>query len=780
MVVAKSWTDDAPQPVALQDHAHVKDSFSYRVKRFFLGGALNRHTLGHQRLSKRYALGILSSDCISSSAYGSEQILIALLPAFGLAAFTILMPMTGVVLLILIIITLSYRHVIQVYTKTGGAYIVSRDNFGPVVAQIAAVALMLDYIVTLAIQSAAGVAAIISTFPSLEPYKMPMIFAVIILLTYGNLRGVKEAGKAFAFPTYFFVGCMFIVFGMGLWRLANDTLPLLETDLPGAIPLGEEQGLLTVAAIFILLRAFANGGSSLTGLEAISDGVALFKTPEHVNAKRTLVIMSTLLGTLVLGVSYFAHHIHAMPYENGVPTVISQIAKATVGDSGFGTFMFIMVQLATMLILFAGANTTYSAFPLLVNFVAADGYLPRQLTKRGHRLAFSNGILLLAGGGILLVVITAGSVEHLVAFYALGVFTGFTLAGFGMTRYFLRTKPEKWKLKVFVNGLAGSVSLLIVLIFSVVKFTQGAWLVLVTAPIMVFSLLRLRRQYTREQGALSVKSHQERATSMSRHNVTIFIDSVDIATVGAVRYARSLKPHKIKAVHFVIDDRRAEEIQKAWAESEALEDVQLDLIDCPDRRIANSALDYAIRKTEKPDVELTILLPRRSYSRFLGRLLHDQTAEEIAAPISQLERVVATIVPFDVNRITSGKNQLISRPVASSPVAKPEVAKPVQVAPKEFAPVTHHADDVTPIGSIEWRKRSKVHGRVTSISTAPRGSAPMLQVEIWDETGGITLNFLGRREIAGLEVGLEMRAEGMVGEEEGQLTILNPSYELLI
>ena len=780
MVVAKSWTDDAPQPVALQDHAHVKDSFSYRVKRFFLGGALNRHTLGHQRLSKRYALGILSSDCISSSAYGSEQILIALLPAFGLAAFTILMPMTGVVLLILIIITLSYRHVIQVYTKTGGAYIVSRDNFGPVVAQIAAVALMLDYIVTLAIQSAAGVAAIISTFPSLEPYKMPMIFAVIIILTYGNLRGVKEAGKAFAFPTYFFVACMFIVFGMGLWRLSNDTLPLLETDLPGAIPLGEEQGLLTFAAVFILLRAFANGGSSLTGLEAISDGVALFKTPEHVNAKRTLVIMSTLLGTLVLGVSYFAHHIHAMPYENGVPTVISQIAKATLGDSGFGTFMFIMVQLATMLILFAGANTTYSAFPLLVNFVAADGYLPRQLTKRGHRLAFSNGILLLAGGGILLVVITAGSVEHLVAFYALGVFTGFTLAGFGMTRYFLRTKPEKWKLKVFVNGLAGSVSLLIVLIFSVVKFTQGAWLVLVTAPIMVFSLLRLRRQYTREQNALSVKSHQERATSMSRHNVTIFIDSVDIATVGAVRYARSLKPHKIKAVHFVIDDRRAEEIQKAWAESEALEDVQLDLIDCPDRRIANSALDYAIRKTEKPDVELTILLPRRSYSRFLGRLLHDQTAEEIAAPISQLERVVATIVPFDVNRITSGKNQLISRPVATTPAAKPEVAKQVQIAPKEFAPVTHHADDVTPIGSIEWRKRSKVHGRVTSISTAPRGSAPMLQVELWDETGGITLNFLGRREIAGLEVGLEMRAEGMVGEEEGQLTILNPSYELLI
>ena len=778
--MAKSWTDDAPQPVALTDHAHVKDPISYKIKRFFLGGALNRHTLSHQRLGKRYALGILSSDCISSSAYGSEQILIALLPAFGLAAFAILMPMTAVVLAILILITLSYRNVIDVYTKTGGAYIVSRDNFGPVVAQIAAVALMLDYIVTLAIQTAAGVAAIISTFPSLEPYKMPMIFAVIIFLTYGNLRGVKEAGKAFAFPTYFFVGCMFIVFGMGLYRLANGTLPVLDTDLPGQIPLGQEQGLLTFAAIFILLRAFANGGSSLTGLEAISDGVALFKTPEHVNAKRTLVIMSTLLGTLVLGVSYFAHHIYAMPYESGVPTVISQIAKAAVGNGSFGTVMFILVQAATMLILFAGANTTYSAFPILVNFVASDGYLPRQLTKRGHRLAFSNGILLLAGGGLFLVIITAGSVEHLVAFYALGVFTGFTLAGFGMTRYFLRTKPNSWKLKVFINGLAGSVSLLIVIIFSIVKFTEGAWLVLITAPILVVTFLRLRRQYDREQSALTVKSHQERATSMSRHKVTIFIDSVDIATVGAVRYARSLKPHSINAVHFVIDDRRAEAIQKAWAESEALEDVQLDLIDCPDRRIANSALDYSIRKTEKSDVELTILLPRRSYSRFLGRLLHDQTAEEIAAPISQLERVVATIVPFDVNQITSGKKLTIHREEKPKPAVRVEKNKPVQIAPKEFAPISHYADDVTKIGSIEWRKRSKVHGRVTSISTAPRGLAPMLQVEVWDETGGITLNFLGRRDIAGLEVGMEMRAEGMVGEEDGQLVILNPSYELLV
>ena len=778
----KSWTDDAPTPVVLQDHAHLKDSFFYTLKRRLLGNPLNRHSLGHQRLSKRYALGILSSDCISSSAYGSEQILIALLPAFGLAAFSILMPMTAIILVILTIITLSYRNVINVYTKTGGAYIVSRDNFGPVVAQIAAVALMLDYIVTVAIQSAAGVAAIISTFPAMHSWKIPMILLVIVILTYGNLRGVKEAGKAFALPTYFFIGCMFIVFGMGIYRVINGSLETLATNNPGAVPLGESHGLLTFAAIFILLRAFANGGSSLTGLEAISDGVALFNQPEHVNARRTLFVMSGLLGSLVLGVSWFAHKIHAMPYESGTPTVISQIAKTIVGEGVFGQTMFVLVQAATMLILFAGANTTYSAFPLLCNFVATDGYLPRQLTKRGHRLAFSNGILLLSGGGIFLVLFTAGSVEHLVAFYALGVFTGFTLAGFGMVRHAFRHKEGQWKAKVFINGLSGSISVLVVIIFAVVKFTEGAWLVVVTAPILVITFLRLRRQYDREQEALAVKGHQERATSITRHDVTVLIDNVDIATVGAIRYARSLKPRILSAVHFVIDDRHAEEIKNAWAASDALDDVTLELIDCPDRRLANSALDYAIRMTEKEDVELTLLLPRRSYSRFLGRLLHDQTAEEIAAPISQLPRVVATIVPFDVSRITSGEKLDVHHPHEMRVPAEFKISapQPKKTAPINVEPISHYAENVTSIGAIEWRKRAKVQGRVTSIKTAPRGSAPALQVEIWDETGGVSLQFLGRREIAGLEVGSQMRAEGMVGEEGGSMVILNPSYELLV
>jgi hypothetical protein len=609
-----------------------------------------------------------------------------------------------------------------------------------------------------------------------------MIFAIIVLLTFGNLRGVKEAGKAFALPTYLFIGAMLIVFTCGLYRYFTGTLPMLETDLPGAVELGQPSSLLTGAAIFILLRAFANGGSSLTGLEAISDGVALFKAPEADNAKRTLVIMSAILGTLVLGVSWFAHQIHAMPYESGTPTVISQIAKAAVGTGTFGQGMFILVQLATMLILFAGANTTYSAFPLLCNFVASDGYLPRQLSKRGHRLAFSNGILFLAGGGMFLVIITAGSVEHLVAFYALGVFTGFMLAGFGMAKHARTHKGDGWKVKFVINGLAGSISLVIVLIFSVVKFTQGAWIVLVVSPILVVSFLRLNRQYTAEQKALTVKNEQQRATSITRHDVTVLVDSVDLATISVVRYARTLNARKISAVHFVIDDLRAAKIQAAWAASDAVDDVELELIDCPDRRLPNAALDYAIRMTEQPDVELTLLLPRRSYSGFLGRLLHDQTAEDIAAPISQLSRVVATILPFDVTKMISGKSIVIEnhkeaalvvpKPVAAKVEAKPFVAQSAE-------PVSHYAENMTPIGNITWRKRAHIQGRVTSIRTAPSGSAPVINVEIWDETGGVTLQFLGRREIRGLDIGTELRAEGMVADNEGKMTILNPSYELL-
>jgi amino acid transporter len=733
--------------------------------------------LASQRLNKRNAFGVLSSDCISSSAYGGEQILVALIPAFGLAAFTIFPPMIGIILLMLVAITLLYKDVISTYTRSGSAYLVSRENFGRVVSQIAAVELMFGYIITVAIQSAAGVAALLSTFPELNSLKVELTILIVIILTYLNLRGVKDAGVIFVIPSYLFMGTMFVVFIFGIYRYSNDSLPVYSADTEGLIPIGQAQGLLSVAAMLLILKAFANGSASLTGIEAISDSVPLFKSPEHVNAKKVLILMSMTLGTLILGIAWLAKETQAIPYADGTPTVISLVAKAALGDSLIGDILFVLTQLGTMLILFAGANTCFSAFPNMVNLVANDGFLPRRLTQRGHKLVFSNGVFFIAGVASILVIVTSASITILAAIYALAVFVGFALTGAGMTKKSFGSKAPNRVRKVILHATATGIALFTVIVLSLVKFSEGTWVVVVGTPLVVLLMLKFNNQYAREQEALAVKQHQERATSIARHDVTVLVDNVDIATVGAIRYARSLKPRNLSAVHFVIDDRRAEAIQKAWAASDALDDVTLELIDCHDRRLANSALDYAIRMTEKPDVELTLLLPRRSYSGFLGRLLHDQTAEEIAAPISQLPRVVATIVPFDVDRITSGKVLFTSEKLTPAPVAPKAIKKN---PPVNLEPVGHYAENVTPIGDIEWRKRAQVQGRVTSIKTAPRGSAPTLEVEIWDETGGVSLQFLGRREIAGLEVGSQMRAEGMVGEDEGSMVILNPSYELLV
>ena len=774
----KAWTDDAPQPMALQEHAHLKDPFLYRLKKAVLGGPLNRHSLDHQRLKKRYALGILASDCISSSANGSEQILIALIPAFGLMSFSVLIPMTFVILTILILLTLSYNNVIAKYTHSGGAYIVARENLGTFWSIVAAVALIIDYVVTIAIQSAAGVVAVASYFPSITNYIVLITIAVILFLTYGNLRGVKEAGKSFALPTYLFVIAMFAVFSVGIYKSFTHHLSKLPTSEPGMFSLGTSHKLLALASIFILLRAFANGGSSLTGLEAISNGVSLFEFPEGRNARRTMFMMSGLLGSLVFGVSWFAHSLQAVPYQSGTPSVISSIAKSIMGTGTFGNIWFAFTQFATMLILIAGANTVYNAFPILAANIANDGYLPRQLAKRGHKLIYSNGIILCSGFAIALILFTNGSVNSLVALYALGVFTAFTVTGFGMFIYARRTREKYWALKGSLSLLAAITSFMVVIIFAIVKFTEGAWLVVVVMPTLIFFMFRLHKQYLAEKDALSVTEHVNRATSIPRHDVAILIDSVDIATVGAIRYARSLNPRYLSAVHFVIDDVRAEEILHDWKSNKALADVELELIDCPDRRIANAAVDYAIRGTASKDVELTLLLPRRSYSMFLGRLLHDQTAEQIARPISQLDRVVATIIPFDVEKIISGKSMLVPPEISDEkPVVTP---RKVSEVPFYEAPVGHYDENIQPIGNAKWRRRAHIRGNVTSIRTAPASAAPRVDVEVWDTTGGITLQFLGRREISGLEVGKTICAEGMVGESDGALTILNPSYELVI
>jgi amino acid transporter len=771
--MATSWRDDAPKPAVLADHVHPKDPLSYTIKRKLLGAPLNRHSLGDQRLKKRSAFGILSSDCISSSAYGGEQILVALIPAFGLAAFALFSPMICVILFILLIISLSYRDVINTYTRAGGAYVVARDNFGTKTSLVAAIELMFGYIITVAIQAAAGVAAIISAVPELSSYKIQLTLGIIFLLTFINLRGVKDAGVIFVIPSYLFIFSMLVVFVMGIIRYANGSLPQYSSQTPGLLPLGEEQGLLTFAAILMILKAFASGSASLTGLEAVSDSVPLFKSPEHVNARRTFVAMALTLALLIIGIGWLAYHTLAIPYESGTPTVISLVAKAALGEGMMAHLFFLIVQTGTTLILFAGANTCYSAFPNMVNIVAHDGFLPKRLTSRGHRLAFSNGILFIAVTASVLVIASKASITALAAIYALSVFIGFMITGLGMAK---KSYRENSHAKMLLHLLSGLIATITVVILSLAKFFDGTWLVVIGTPILVMVLNRVNKRYREEQKALSLNTGGEGNTNITRHDVAVLIDNVDIATIGAVRYARSLKPRKLTAIHFVIDDLRAERIKNEWAKTSALDGVSLELIDCPDRRLPKAAIDYSIRSTQSIDVELTLLLPRRSYSQLLGRLLHDQTGEEIARAISKLPRVVATIIPFDVEKIIDGTPNIVSN--GTLEFEMPEL-KPLST-PISFEPVSHSSTNSIKIGSITWRKRALVVGRVTAIRVAPQNSAPVLEVEIWDETGGVTLQFLGRRELMGLNVGATLQAEGMVGDEDGALKILNPAYQIIL
>ena len=761
--MGRSWTDQSGPPVALAEVPQLPQSVSYRLKVRLLGQPLTRDALRHQRLNKRLALGVLSSDCISSSAYGSEEMLVMLLPLFGVAAFTILMPLTFVILAVLLVVSLSYLNVVSVYTKAGGSYVVARDNFGPAVAQVAAVALMLDYIVTVAVQAAAGTAALASAIPLLGAWSLWITVAVVIILFYGNLRGLREAGRAFAFPTYFFVVSMGIVIIIGFIREMIGNLPQYSMDQPGSVDVGHGNSALTFLTVFVLLKAFANGGSSLTGLEAISNGVSAFQSPEGKNARRTLIIMSSLLGFLVLGISWLAHLTHALPFKSGTPTVISEVTSAVLGDSVIGHSLFFVVQLATMLILYTGANTPFNGFPFLTSFVAEDQFLPKQLTNRGHRLAFSNGIIVLTIASIALLLVTGAHVDKLVAFYAIGVFTGFTLAGFGMASYFRRMRGTHWRRNYLINMTSGTISMLVVVIFAVVKFTEGAWLIVVIFPVGVAALIRLNRQYRREAGALAAISGTSGSANIARHTVIALVESVDLATIGAIRYAKSLRADHLSAVHFVIDQERADQLRIAWDQQAALTSVQLNLVDCPDRRLGQAVLDLTARASQDPNTEVTLLLPRRTYSPILGRLLHKRTADQIARIVSQLPRVVATIVPFDVDGILSRHTPKKSTATSSRPIG----------AGNNVAGV-----DSTAIKDLVWRERATIEGHVRSVRIAPLAGSPSLQVELWENNAGITLIFYGRRSIPGIDVGATLRATGMVSELDGNFAMANPTYTL--
>jgi amino acid transporter len=756
----------------------IPERLSYRIKRWALGPAMVTGELHEQKLSKRLALGVLSSDCISSAAYGSEEMLIVLLAVFGLTGFHILLPMTGVVLAVLVLMTLSYREVVMVYTRAGGSYVVARENFGPKVAQIASVALLIDYIVTVAVQAAAGTAAITSLVPALASYTLTITVGMVLVLAYGNLRGVREAGKAFALPTYLFVGSAGAVVVIGIVRELFGDLPKYG-HAAGMIAVADKHhSIMSGLAIFVLLKAFANGGASLTGLEAISNGVSAFKNPAGENARRTLSIMSVLLGSLVLGISYLAYQTHATPYASGSPTVISQVAKAAFGTTWYGHVGFVVVQLATALILFTGANTPFTGFPFLASFIAEDSFLPRQLTRRGHRLAFSNGIVVLTVAALALLLGVGAHVDKLIPFYAIGVFTGFTMAGFGMAKYHHSRRESGWRRKLAINFSGGAVSLLIVLIFAVVKFSEGAWLVVLLFPIGWLVLMRLNTRYRNEARALDlVTGAAKTATPITkhypRHVVLVLVDRLDLAVIRALRYAGSLRPTDLRAVHLVLDPDEAKQLQRAWIDRGLGDRVPLELVECTDRRLVRASAQLALRTVVQDRAEVTVLLPRRTFHRFSQRILHDRTADRIAEAIGRIPHVAATIVPFDTTLSTELEEQLSTQQQRAA--SEPALVQPVE--PAEPAPEPTPAGCVA-IGDARWRQQVTVQGRITVVQVGTVAGRS-LEVQLFDGTGGIRLLFFGRTQIAGLEPGTVLRASGRVGEYKGHLALANPRYELL-
>ena len=627
----------------------IPPSFSDGWKRVFLGKPLTTEQLESERLANPVALGALSPDAISSTAYGPEQVMIELLPRAGMASFVLLLPIIGVVLFILLLVSASYRGVVTVYTRTGGAYMVARDNFGPRIAQIAAAALLIDYVVTAAVQPAAGTVALCSAIPVLHPYHLEITIGVLVLICMANLRGLRQSGRLFAITTYSFVAMITLTIVTGVIREIFWGLPKYDpVHIVGAVPVHQGNGLVMGATVLVVLRAFANGGTSLTGVEAISNTVNVFREPQGLNARRVLTVMACILGFLLAGVAWLAFVTHATPYLDEYPSMLSEITRAVFGSGVLGNILYFLVQVSSAAILFTGANTGFNGFPALASFVAEDRFLPRPLTKRGHRLVFSNGIITLTALAVALLLVTRASVNALVPFFAIGVFTAFAMAGFGMTKHHLTRREHGWRRKVVVNFSAGLMSMIVVGIFVVAKFTEGAWLVVVVFPILVYGLVRLNRQYSAEASVLEMsRTERPELAKYERLRVFVFVDSVDLAEVEALRYGKGLHADELLAVHFVVDGDHAAQLQERWQHFE--HDTQLRVIDCPDRNLGRVAQELVLQvKRDHPETKVTVLLPRRTYSAMLGRLLHDRTADKMARAVSRIPGATAIIVPYDV------------------------------------------------------------------------------------------------------------------------------------
>ncbi|MFE5431659.1 APC family permease [Peribacillus simplex] len=604
------------------------------IKRLLIGRPLKSYELGEQKLNKTKALAILSSDALSSVAYGPEQILIVLFTV-GAAAFWYSIPIAVGVLILLTALILSYRQIIFAYPHGGGAYVVSKSNLGVNPGLIAGGSLLVDYILTVAVSVSAGTDALTSAFPTLHNYNVEIAIVFVILITILNLRGVTESASILAYPVYLFVLALFILIGVGIYNiLTGGVSPELHT------PIGTP---VAGISLFILLRAFASGSSALTGVEAISNAIPNFKDPAPNNAAKTLMAMGTLLAILFSGIVFLAYYYGISP--SGEVTVVSQIAEETFGRN----FMYFFIQGTTALILILAANTGYSAFPLLAVNLAKDKFIPRMFLVRGDRLGYSNGIIILGIASIILIVAFQAETEHLIPLYAVGVFIPFTLSQTGMMVKWIREKPQRWLPKLIVNTIGAVISFTVTMMFFLTKFSQ-VWSILIFLPIIVLLFHRIKKHYEAVGDQLRLTTCEPSVT-IDGNVMIVPVAGMTHVVENTLNYAKSLSPEQIIAVYVAFereDEKKFEEQWKKWQP-----DVRLVTLHSHYRSIINPLtkfVDTVEHKAREGNYRVTVVIPQFIPKKGWHNILHNQSSFLIKAFLLYRRNVVVTTVPYHLKK----------------------------------------------------------------------------------------------------------------------------------
>jgi amino acid transporter len=764
------------------------------TKRLLVGRPMQSEHLGHTLLPKKIALPVFASDALSSVAYATQEILLVL-SLGGIALLHYTPYIGGAVGLLMLVVVASYRQNVHAYPSGGGDYEVASTNLGPKVGLAVASALMVDYTLTVAVSVSAGVANLASAFPvQLNAHVAVISVVIVAVIAVMNLRGVRESGTAFAIPTYVFIGVVGLLIIWGMTKVAAGHPPVAESAHL-AIPVqGKYTGFLL---IFLLLRAFSSGCTALTGVEAISNGVPAFRKPKSKNAATTLALLGIIAVSMFAGVTALAliSHVHVVSADAHERTVIAQVGRAVFGHN---SPLFYLLQIVTALILVLAANTAFNGFPVLASILARDGNMPRQMHNRGDRLAFSNGILLLSGFAILLIVVFNASPTRLIQLYIIGVFVSFVCSQTGMIRHWNRllrettdprTRRHMMRSRV-INTVGACFTAVVLVIVLVTKFVSGAWIVVVAMPAIWMTMRAINRHYARVALELTPRP-DDVVTLPSSNRAIVLVSKLHLPTLRALAYARATHPSHIEAVSVSVDQAETDRLREEWDRADL--PVPLTVVASPFRDITKPVISYVSRvRRESPRDVVTVFIPEYVVGHWWEQLLHNQSALRLKARLLLQPGVIVASVPYQLSSAAAqiGAAGHPASPGQFGPVHAVEQHRGIgtrlreqlaagaeqQQAQELQAQVA--SASATPIAEAQDREPAVIAGTLRAVTVRPRGNSPALQAELWDGSGSITLVWLGRRSIPGIEPGRRMLVRGRVTQLRGERTLFNPIYEL--